>query len=320
MRVPPRLVSGASKRGTKTAAAREQIAVAFAQFRLLDLAHDVLRDRFDEEQRLGRLVTGQFALGLGDDGVGVERHPRLGRRDRDDAFAEIRVRHADDRRFGDAGDAVEHAFDFLGIDVEAARYDQILRAADDVDVAARVDHADVAGLEESVGAKRFGGLLGLAPITREDVRPAHLDVADRAVGEHRAVVSADPDLDARQRQADRTGDTVAVERVGRVHVGLGHAVALEDGVTGTRFEGGEGLGGQRRRTRDEQPHVAAQPGVEIGRREQPAIECRHAHHHRRARQQADHLVGVEARQEDHARAVHQRHVERDEQPVRVEQR
>ena len=58
---------------------------------------------------------------------------------------------ADHRALDDAGERVDLALDLLRIDVEAAGDDEVLGAPDDVDVAARVDLAEIAGDEEAVG-------------------------------------------------------------------------------------------------------------------------------------------------------------------------
>ena len=95
-------------------------------------------------------------------------------------LAKVRVRHADHRAFGHAGQLVDIALDLGRIDVVAAADDQVLAAPDDGDVAVRVDFADVAGLEIAVGGELFGRFLGHAPVALEDIRPLDLDVADLA--------------------------------------------------------------------------------------------------------------------------------------------
>ena len=50
---------------------------------------------------------------------------------RDDAFAEIGMRYADDGRLGDACQRIDLLFDFLRIDVETAADDQVVLATDD---------------------------------------------------------------------------------------------------------------------------------------------------------------------------------------------
>ena len=146
----------------------------------------------------------------------------------------------------------------------------------------------------------IGGLLRHAPVALEHVGPAYLEHADLAGAEHAPVFVGDPELDAGQRQADRAGPPLAVQRVRRVHAGLGHAVALEDAVARARLEVVKGLLEQRRRARDEQ----AEPGAARGRqpvlRQQAGIVGRHAHHDRRARQRFERLCGIEARQEQQA--------------------
>ena len=68
------------------------------------------------------------------------------------ALAEIGMRHADHRGFDDAGHRVDALLDLLRIDVEAAGDDQVLRAADDAQVAVPASAAaHVAGAEVAVG-------------------------------------------------------------------------------------------------------------------------------------------------------------------------
>ena len=63
---------------------------------------------------------------------------------------------ADDGAFNHARHGVDLGLDLFRIDVEAAGDDEILAAPDDVDVAALVDLAEIAGDEEPVRAE-FGG-------------------------------------------------------------------------------------------------------------------------------------------------------------------
>ena len=162
--------------------------------------------------------------------------------DRRDRFAEIRVGHADHRRFDDAGQRVDLLLDFLRIDVEAAGDDEVLRAADDAQIAVRQQLAHVAGAEVAVGGELLARLLRHAPVAGEDVRPLDLDAADLAGRAAASVVVDDAHRHAGKRRPDGAGDALAVERIRRVHAGLGHAVALEDRVPGA-------LAGTRRTSR-----------------------------------------------------------------------
>jgi hypothetical protein len=90
--------------------------------------------------------------------------------------------------------------------------------------------------------------------------------------------------------------------------------------TRTCLELGEGLREQRGRARDEEAHIRASLAGEARMRQQADVEGGHAHHHRRIRHLAHHLVHVEAGQEDHLAAVQEGAVERDEEPVDVKDR
>jgi hypothetical protein len=77
---------------------------------------------------------------------------------------------------------------------------------------------------------------------------------------------------------------------------------------------------QRGGAGDEQPHVLAGFPVQARVGQQAGVEGRDAHEDGGARQQAEDLLHVELRQEQHRRAVQQHAVGRDEQPVGVEDR
>ena len=87
-----------------------------------------------------------------------------------------------------------------------------------------------------------------------------------------------------------------------------------------RLEVVKGLLEQRRRARDEQADAGAARGRQPVLRQQAGIVGRHAHHDRRARQRFERLGGIEARQEQQARAGEQSGVAGDEQAVHVVQR
>ncbi len=204
--------------------------------------------------------------------------------DRLDRFAEVGVGHPDDRGFRHSGERVDLLLDFLRVDVEAAGDDQVLRAADDADVAIGEDLAHVAGAKPPVGGEFLARLLRHAPVAGKHIGSLHFDAADHARGAGVAVRVDDAHRYAGKRWADGARNPFAFERIRRVHAGLGHPVALENRVSGALPEFAEGLGQERRRPGDEQPHRAAVCGAERRIREEPRVERRNAHHDRRARQ------------------------------------
>ncbi|ESX22226.1 hypothetical protein X766_01885 [Mesorhizobium sp. LSJC255A00] len=267
------------------------------------------------------LVFGQLAgNGANDLGPGDLRCRRP-HHDSGDAFAEIGMGNSDDGTFQDAGNGVDLALDLLGIDVVAAGDNEILAAADDVDVAVRVDDAEVAGDEEAVLAKLRLGFFRRAPIAGKDIRTFDLDNADFTLAKRIAAVRVgDAQRNAGQREADRAGPTLALIGVRRVHVGLGHAVALENGVAGALAPGVVRFGEQRRRAGNEQADVLRRLGIQPVLLQEPGIEGRHPHQHCRAGQERDDAAGVEFLLEQHRGAGHQGDVGGDEQAVRVEDR
>ena len=89
-----------------------------------------------------------------------------------DGFARVRVRDADDTRFGDAGVAEQDLFDLGGKHVEARDDDQVLGAVDEVDEAVLVAVADVARAQLTVSGDDPFGRLRVVEVAGEHVRPA----------------------------------------------------------------------------------------------------------------------------------------------------
>ncbi len=122
-------------------------------------------------------------------------------------------------------------------------------------------------MKKPSGAEFGRGLLGHAPVALEHVR-----AASPRSRRSRPAAAARRSPDRRCARSTPgsgkptvPGDAVAVIGVRGVHVGLGHAVALEDGVTGRLARPfAMRLGEQRRRARDEQPHVRVD-GLASGR-------------------------------------------------------
>src|SRR5690606_4801634 len=125
----------------------------------------------------------------------------------------------------------------LRIDIVAAGDDEVLATPDDGDIAPGVDLADIAGDQVAVGPEFRPGLFRHAPVALEHIGAADLDHADLF---HRELLAGlgidDAQRHPRQRETDRAGDTLAVIGVRGQHVGLGHAVALEDPEAGLALE------------------------------------------------------------------------------------
>ena len=143
---------------------------------------------------------------------------------------------------------------FAGVEVLAAGGDDdVLLAAGDLEEAVVVELADVAGVQPAVD-QRVGGRLGVLPVLPEDIGPPHQDLV---------VVLGDPDLDARQRLADRAELEVVERADGADAGGLGHAPALHHRHPG-RVEELEDLRRDRRGAADRLAHVAAEQLADLG--------------------------------------------------------
>ena len=271
-----------------------EVLAALAQQVLLHLAHGIARQISDEDHPLGELIAGKPLFEPPLDGGLIDKllagaddhggHP----------LAQIGVGDADHRALDDPGQAVDLAFHFLGVDVEAAADDEVLAAAQDMDIAARVDHAEIAGDEEAIGAELGPGLLRIAPIALKDIGTLDLDhpgLAQRNLGA--ALRVRDAQIHPRQGKPHGARDALPVIGVGGIHIGLGHAVALEDRVARARRPGPVGLGQERGRAGDEEANMAGRLNTQCRLLQQPHIEGRHAHERVRSRQQPHDLGRVE---------------------------
>ena len=127
-------------------------------------------------------------------------------------------------------------------------------------------------------------------------------------------------LDAVYRLAHAAYAPLAHQGVGSDDCRLRHPIALEHDLAGALLEIAVGVGQQRRRSRNEQPHVGAAGGREAGLVQQAGVERGHAHHHRGPGQQGKHLLRVEFLQKQQPAARKQGAVPGNEQSMRMEQR
>ena len=130
--------------------------------------------------------------GEGDHGVGVQ----LGARQRDDErlahLAQSLIGHPDDGGLGDAVEAGEYLLDLGGVDVEPPTDVHVFEAVGDLQVARRVQLADVPGVQPSLVVDRGSGGLGVIEVAQHHVGPAQqhlpllpdaqLEVGDRPTG------------------------------------------------------------------------------------------------------------------------------------------
>ena len=118
------------------------------------------------------------------------------------------------------------ALDLVRVHVEAGHVDHVLLAVLDVDEAALVHAADVAGAQPAVGQHHLRGLLRAVPVALHDLGSAYADLAGLADGQHVAVVVGDADLGRGDRQTDGV-----VELLGdRVDAGAGRGLGETPGL------------------------------------------------------------------------------------------
>ncbi len=222
----------------------------------------------------------------------------------------------------------QRVLDLPGADLVAAALDQVRRlAAHDADVAVRLPYRHVPGAEPAVGGERAGGRVRAVQIAGEQVRPAHLDLADRLPvvrGDRRPVLLHQSQLHPRQGQPDGARPGLAVGADGGVHQRLRHAVPLDDPAPGRRRDPLVVVDGQRGRPGDQQPGPGEGPdqlrvaGQCLG---DPVVHRGHPEQHRRpVVQLPGHALGGEPAQVAYDTAAPQRAEDAEDQPVHMEQR
>ena len=102
------------------------------------------------------------------------------------------------------------ALDFRRIAVEAAANVHVLQAIQDAQVAARIERADIAGLEPAIRPDGGGRGLRVVQIAAHDVEAAHPDFAGRAVRQRLAVGPGNAYLHAAHGPAASVGDGLEI--------------------------------------------------------------------------------------------------------------
>src|SRR5262249_35092612 len=135
------------------------------------------------------------------------------------------MRQADHRAFNDAGQGVDRGFDLAWIDVEAAADNEVLGAPDDVEIAVRIDPAEIAGDKISIVAEFLRGFFGALPIARKDIRPFDLDDAGFALRQNLSgLMARNAQGDARKRKTNTPRPALAVIGVRADHIGFRRTV------------------------------------------------------------------------------------------------
>ena len=173
--------------------------------------------------------------------------------------------------------------------------------------------ADVAGTESSLLVEDDRVEIAAPPVAREHVRTAHDDLSLASS------VGVEVDLDPGQRDPDRAGPSLTVERVRDEHHRLGHAVPLEDDLAQALPHLRVQFGVERRRTADAQSE-RPQPRP-FGMIDEPPVHRRDPEEHRRLviARGTDHVAGVEPREHHGRRTGDHRAVHAHAQAVHVEQ-
>ena len=173
--------------------------------------------------KIGHQVVVGHGLAGDDDGAGYRLAPFL-------------AGNADDRGIAHRAVREQHVLDLAGRHVLAAAHDHVVRAPVEEQVALVVLEPGIAGRKPALGVHRAAAVLVFA----RDLLAAHVDLAALAGGKGLALVVADFEFDAGQRDAD--GDQPASHRF--VFAGGGGTVLVgaEHGDRGTRLGESVGVG------------------------------------------------------------------------------
>src|SRR4051794_39627614 len=158
------------------------LRVALAQFSFQDLPVIVLRQRMDEHIILRPLEPRDFAEAQLVQFARRHFADHVG----DDDLTPFRMRPADHRGFAHARVLEQHFLDLARIDVGAARYDHVLGAVLQCEIAVGVEDADIAGVQPAA-AQGLRSRVGVFPVARHHHVPLADDLADFA-GRQRMVL------------------------------------------------------------------------------------------------------------------------------------
>src|SRR5262245_16322598 len=106
--------------------------------------------------------------------------------------------------------ARHHVFNFIWKHVEARDENHVLLAVDDLYLAGRIHHADVARFEVAVRCHHLCRLVGTLPIARHHLRAARTNLAWLTEGYLSAFIVTNLDQGRRSWQDDGTGVLIVV--------------------------------------------------------------------------------------------------------------
>ncbi len=112
------------------------------------------------------------------------------------------MRHTEDSSLGNSRAGLEFPLNLFGINVESTTDDHVFTAPNDKQVPVLVQIALVTGREPATIPESALCRLGQSPVAGQNIRPAHLDVTNHAIGLRAAILGHNAQLDALQRGAD----------------------------------------------------------------------------------------------------------------------
>src|SRR5262245_58921425 len=150
--------------------------VALPQFLLEYFTGAALGQRIEELDRLGYLEARQDRPAIFDQFFFGNSLARLEDNERFGHLAPPIIGHSNNCALQNERVGIDCLFDFDGRDVLAARYDDVLLAVDDQEIALLINQSHVAGVQPAA-AQSLSGFFGALPIARHDIIGAHYNLA-----------------------------------------------------------------------------------------------------------------------------------------------
>ena len=194
----------------------------------MDFAGHRHGEGLDKADVARHFVVGNLALAKGADVVLGHALAGLGDDPGAQLLAVAAVGHAHHLHVLHLGVAVEEFFDLARVEVLAAANHHVLDAPDDVHIALRVHHGQIAGVHKALVVDGFAGFFGIAPIAVHDGIALGTQLARLARCHDGPRFGVDDfHLQVRLHQADG-GDALVQRRIGGAlaahRAGFGHAV------------------------------------------------------------------------------------------------
>ena len=208
--------------------------------------------------------------------------------------------HTNHSSFIDSGQIINEHLDLFWIDVVAPSNNQILTAANQIEIAISIPSANIPRFKPPIRRKLFFCFFWHTPVARENIRAFHLYTANLRLGiflfhNGLTIITNKPNAHTGKRKPHRARPPLAPIRVRGQHDRLTHAVAFKNDMASFLLKERKRLCKQWCRTRNEKTHRFHKRPINPRIGCQPYIKCRHPHHDGRPRNKPHHRISVKLR-------------------------